>query len=216
MPFETYSTPIPNCVIKAEGYPYTESIKIVESIGDSWVTTPTFEKKHEKTKSNYDLGVTTPNSIKISFEEKLKTGAFCFLYYEDKLIAYTGLLITPDMKVAISHRMLSNPVEYPKHTGLWTDTVLLWQIKTAIEKDCQEFWISWDEHNFNQYKIFENGGKLRRFNFRTNDFILRKFDFTGKTELYNTMQYIAKLDLTKSDVLELINKQSFEKIVCIL
>jgi len=213
MAFATYSTYLPDYTIKVETYPYTES-RLLIKMNEYWWEHPQRKIKHAQTKSNYSLESEETNSLHYSFKEKLKTGNFSFLYHNEDIVGYQGLLIMDNGETALCHRMMSNPYHsFTKQLGLWTDIYMTWQIKCAYELGCKQYKIAWNSKNYSRYKSHAEGTIKSRlkFNGRNSD-ILQKFNWLGKQMLFHVEQYVAVFDLSQDWIPEFINTLEYKLI----
>lgn len=199
-PFKKY----PNYIIKTDVYPYTEAREIVKSVEWWWDHESRSIKNENNYNSNYALDPNLRNSLEKSFMTRLHGGNFSFLYYKDELLLYAGLRVDEENN-AWAHRAASNPVTGKHHVGMATAIMIPYQIKCAYEMGCNSFCMSFNEKRYKWYEWFKDKHYLRgKVNVQGGEELVSKFEFLGKHIIFETEQYLCKLDLKREDIHEFL------------
>ena len=188
-----------NFYILVDNFPYKDSISKLETEFASWFD---FKTKQKKDISNYDLNSNSSNSLISSFNTKLKTGNFTFLYYNDICLCFCGLQV--EDKNAWIHRLFTNPLEYIKHLGTISQYILPYQISCAKNMNCKYYKLTYHGNNQKFYYFYKNQ-KYYKSKFYKNNTLsgvenISKFDFIGEEIINNTAQLVARLDLSIPDI----------------
>jgi hypothetical protein len=185
--------------ILVDHYPYLEAKEKIKTELHDW-----YEIKQERNQDmgNYSLDSGDPGSLGYSFEWRLKTGNFSFLYMDNICLSFAGLQIRDN--AAWIHRLCTNPINYLKHFGVTSQYVVPFQIKTALEHGCDAYKLTWTGRNIRFYEFHKNR-KFTRSGFYKPETInalenISRFEFVG-TEIVNQVpQLVAKLDLHRPDI----------------
>lgn len=196
-------TSIPNYTIKTDYHPYDDAKKIIAEL--DWWQHPNRTNTVRHKPNNYSLDTNLVESLGRSFEERLKNGCFSFVYYHDELVAYCGLRISD--QDAYVHRMTTSPNNHLRHFGIISRTIFPLHIKIARSKGCKTYSVTvndehikfvnwWKEGHYKKSKFMkiQGGG----------DLVSNFFEFRGVQKIYGIDQHVMTLDLTRSDLDEIL------------
>lgn len=193
------NTSNPRFHLLVDHYPYSESKEKIKTELHDW-----YDIKQERNQDmdNYSLDSNDPVSLGYSFESRLKTGNFSFLYMDNTCLCFAGLQICDN--VAWIHRLFTNPINYIKHLGTISQYLVPFQVKTARERGCDTYKLTYHGRNHRFYEFYKNR-KFARSSFYKPDTTsgvekLSRFEFVG-TEIVNYVpQLVARLDLHRPDI----------------
>lgn len=185
--------------IYVDHYPYSKTIDSIKRYFTDWFE---FKKKQKIDISNYDLESDASNSLLSSFRSKLKDGNFTFLYFKDTCLGFCGLQI--DNEYSWQHRLFTNPTEYVKHLGRFSQYIIPYQIQISRLKGCRYYQLTFNGKNERFYYFYKNKKYLlsKFYNQETISGVinLSKFEYIGYHTVNHTKQLVARLDLQRNDI----------------
>lgn len=181
-------------------YPFTESRDLVSKMSHWW-DSPS-RKKYISKKDNYSLDENIPNSLENSFKTKLKNGIFSFLFFNDECIAYGGLQVQSNH--SWMHRFLSSPYAGKSIYNSVSSFMIPYQISVALELNCTNYSLTFNEDNAKVYNWFSKKNILRaKTSLNTEKALLiSKFDSMDKKIINHCEQIVYTLNLKRDDINE--------------
>lgn len=189
----------PRFHILVDYFPYHKTKQKLKSELQSWIE---FKKQRNFDTSNYDIDLNLGQSLKTSLEHRLQNGNFCFLYMDDECLCYAGLQIRNNS--AWIHRLFTNPWLYVNNLGTISQYLVPFQIKTAVENNCDWYKLTYTGRNQRFYYFYKEK-KWQKSKFYNENTIsgverLSEFEFVGEQIINQTPQLVAQLNLRRTDI----------------
>jgi hypothetical protein len=176
-----------------------ETIKILESLTEWW----DHPSKIGEIKSNYNTDLSSRNTLGSSLKYRLNSGRFSFLLDNNEILAYAGLLV--DDRIAYCHRLAIRPTNFSnkKYRGIVPGLFIPYQIKLASQLNCHKYRLTFNEYNKSLYDWWKDR-RWENSPFINVDAhqIISNFSFIGKQTIFQTLQYVCEIDLTRGDLNE--------------
>ena len=190
--------------ILEDTYPFTESKELCLKLDDWWKAP---SRINNEGKQNYTLDLSVPSSLENSFNKKLKDGIFSFLFFNNEVIAYAGLVVKDNE--GWMHRITKKPNIDSSLFGLTTTVFIPYHIRKCIDLKLSTYFLSFNNHNQKLYDFFRLKKYLRVQTKFPEEFIygsevISAFEFAGLQKVNYVDQWVCKLDLTRTDIKDLI------------
>lgn len=196
---EVISSTIPDYTIATDYYPYTRTREILRET--SWWWEHETRIKDPEKASNYLLDPNMVNSVEYSLQNRMLNGFFNFVYYKNELFLYSGFRIDQDNNAWL-HRGATHPLIGKHHVGASSAILMPHQARMAKQKGCNSYNLSFNETNYKFYVYYRDKHYYKgKLNVKGGEKFMDMFDYYDNVFVMGQNQYIAKLDLSKHQVI---------------
>jgi hypothetical protein len=199
---EVFATPYDGYTLHQDRYPYDETRELLKTV--SWWWDNDIRQRDTDKVINYTLDSNNISSIEVSLQRRLNRGVFNFVYHGDQIVAY-GALRVDDNNQGWSHRYDIVPIHNNKPAGALCSIIIPHHAKQAYDMGLTHFKMSFNDSNYKLYRYFKNGLHRRWNGIKGASKILDSFEYLEKEFILNQYQYVASLDLSRPDIVEILS-----------